>query len=192
MNKKIFITLAILLFIASNIFFGWPLINIYNNYKTNQYLNSLIGLKFSDENKVINSSKQFGILSGNSNHCDCEILAIIESTMEIPDFVTYIDKNLFLKAPFSTLGEKYSFLYFIENQNLYVLNDTTKIKLSPINNHQYYSIESDFDFYLSTTQYKAIVQLINSTLLKKNYNYYLISAFDQTYSGLSMKDRRCH
>ncbi len=186
------IGVLIILFFISNLLIGWPVVRLYNNFLSTRYLTSLEGIKLPDNSMVINRFKRFGILHGNGNHCDCEIAVMIESEMQIREFENFAKKPLLLKPPFSNLGNNYSEIYYVNGQQLFRIFESNTIELVSTEEYPYYSISDSFEFYLESDEYLALKQLIKNTLQQNNKNYFIITAFDQTYSGFSMKDFRCH
>ena len=76
MRKKTgFIVILMILITLSNFLFGWPVVYLYNNFLATKFLNSLEKTIPTYNSKIVTSHKRFGILNGNSNHCDCEATA---------------------------------------------------------------------------------------------------------------------
>lgn len=182
----------IILFLISNLLFGWPIINLYNDFLSAKFLGSLENVTPPNNSKVVNSFKRFGILSGNGNHCDCEIAVILESDMKIKEFESYANKSLSLKAPFSSLGSHHSEIYYIKKQQLFRIYNGDTTELIHNNVHSGYTINKPSEFHLEKSQYNALRDLIENTSQKENKNYFIITAFDQIYEGFSMKDLRCN
>jgi len=188
--KYIIVTLLIL-FTSSSLLIGWPVINLYNDYLSAKYLSSLENITLPKNSKVINSFKQFGILEGNSNHCDCSIAVIIESDMKIKEFENYVNTSLSLNTPFSNLGKKHSNIYYVENHQLFWIHQGgTTVFID--NNYFDYANNKSFEFYINKNEYHALKNMIAKTPQKDNKNHFIITAFDQTYTRVNMKDYRCH
>ncbi|MEM7184959.1 MAG: hypothetical protein AAF518_28960, partial [Spirochaetota bacterium] len=97
-----------ILFLVSNLIFGWPLVMWYNDYLLARYLHSLETIDFPHNSKVVSSSSLFGILHGVSNHCDSSIAVLLESDMAITQFENFAQELVLLDPPFSQLGSRYS------------------------------------------------------------------------------------
>lgn len=191
-KKKIIIisVIFIILFSLSNLIFGWPIITLYNNFLSTKFLNSLKKIEVTDKIKIVNSYKRFGILYGGGNHCDCEIAVMVESTMDINEFKSYVPRPLSLDAPFSgKIKDSYPYLYYVNDQRLFRIskNDTTEIT-----NENYSTPTYEDEFGLERGTHNALINLIEETPIKNNMNYYIISTTDQTHSGINMYDIRCH
>lgn len=180
------------MFLASNLLFGWPIINLYNDFLSTKFLNSLENSIPLNNSKVVHKYKRFGILRGNSNHCDCEIGVMLESDMTVKEFEDYATNSRSLKAPFTSLGSHYSEIYYTKKQQLFRIykGETSKIIHDTIGSG--YTIKESFEFHLESDEYDYLKDMIKKTTQKENKNYFIITAFDQTYIGYSMKDLRCH
>ncbi len=186
---KIILILFILCFILANLLFGFPIITSYNNYITKKYLNSLKNFKYPNS-EVLNSSKYFGILTACGNHCDCKIFVLVESNLNFYDFKSYLDKNLSLKFPFNSYG--IFDIYTFYEKDFYILANNQKFKIEDKNNKILCNSEIDKEFYMEKWEYKELKRLVKNIKLRKNKKYYIITSFDQTFSGVSMYDWRCH
>ncbi len=193
MRKKIKYTISILIILCltSSLLSGWPLINLYNDFLSTKFLNSIENITLPKNSKIINSYKQFGVLNGNGNHCDCEITVIIESDMHVKEFEKYAN-SLSLDAPFSSIGKRYSEIYHFKKQQLFRINSGNIIELKHNTKHSGYSVKESSEFHLENSQYSALRNIIENTSQKNNKNYFIITAFDQTFTGISMKDFRCN
>ncbi|MCP4134697.1 MAG: hypothetical protein GY754_27225 [bacterium] len=186
------IGISIILFLLSNALFGWPIVKLYNDFLSARFLYSLENTNLPGKSRVINSFKRFGILHGNSNHCDCEIAILIETDMNIKKFEKYVQTSLLIDPPFSSLGKKYSELYNIKGRQLFRVYKSNTIELVQEKEYPYYSINNTYEFYLQAHGYQALITMIKKIKQKPGKNYFIITAFDQTYSGISMRDIRCH
>ena len=169
MRKKIKYTISILigLSLISTLLFGWPIINLYNDFLSAKFLSSLENITPPSNSKIINSFKQFGILKGNSNHCDCEIAVTLESDMNVEEFENYAN-SLSLDAPFSDYGRHYSEIYHFKKQRLFRIYNGDEIELVHDNKHFSYTIKESLEFYIEKNQYRTLRNIIENTIQKKN------------------------
>ena len=185
--------LLIFLFIIVYLITGWPIVTIYNNFLSSKFLISLENIELPDNSKVIDSYKRFGILYGNGNHCDCEIGVIIESDIEVKEFDNYFRKPIHLDTPFDNDKKRFIYLYYMKKQRLFKIHKGKMLELvygtEPATN----STDSDGFFHIiELGEYENLRKIVEKIQQKDHKSYFILTASDQSYSGFSFKDIRCH
>ncbi len=111
--------ILIVVFLLLSMVTGWPVISTYNNYLTTRFLNDLKEITSSDTVKVVNSYKHFGILSGNSNHCDSEVAVMIETGVAREHIDGFVRDLIALRSPFGNKTIGYFGIYRVQGQQLF-------------------------------------------------------------------------
>ena len=189
-KRAIFLLMIILaiLFAIITIFTGWPFIYCYNNMSLDNYLKRLKTMDFSTETIVINGSKRLGLLYGNGNHCNMEVMIFIESDLDYESIYDKIHTNIF-KSPFNRESMMDVFYYkggeifLVKRGNLYKIDDEkTRLGLY---------IKSE-ETYIFPDELKVVKGITTSHAVREGRNYYVIVANDQENDGIHVWDFRCH
>jgi len=180
MLKKLILIITIIS--CSTLFMLFVIPGFYNNILLNKFCNSIYECAKSDYIKLIEMYPKIGILWGNGNHCDMEVITTYLSDFEHYEFLKNINGNK-IKYPFSQNVKPIICVY----------SDTLKI-IDNENEYSYDKINRSFkgykyDFILEKWEYDYIVNIKNKYT---NQKIYIILASDQTYTGLSMLDLRCN
>ena len=176
-----------ILLVITTYFSGWPFITSYNNYQTNAILNNIKQIVISNNTKVINPNKRFGILFGNGNHCDCEVSALVETNLESKQFEKQFKESLDSNLTFTRQNNSLILLFSVKKDNIFFMHKNEQIKLDPsINNYNF-----PCDGFDSNT-YKTLLKMTENVKQKSNKNYYIITITEQINSGFRIKDYRCH
>ncbi|MCB1215228.1 MAG: hypothetical protein KDK66_07110 [Deltaproteobacteria bacterium] len=97
--KKTYFTLTVLACLFLIYFLAIP---FYNDFKMGQFEASLKETDFSLNTEVLATSWDFGILWGNSNHCDAVVRVLLASDLSFGDFYQQVMAAIKLKAPFNS------------------------------------------------------------------------------------------
>lgn len=155
----------------------WPTPYIYNNYKVSAFLKDLKNIKLPENAQIIDSYANFGILWGNSNHCDAEVAILIKTDLSAVEFEKII-REAKVKTPFSKEYHPLEIM-FLEDNKLFSLDYGISKEIET----RYNSEKSDINI---------LIDYIKEYAVNEEMNYFLVSTWDQTYSGYSMNDLRCN
>ncbi len=163
----------------------------YNNYKVDQFLHSLQNMTLPDDTKIIASNSDFGIIWGASNHCDVIVRILLETTKEYSDFSSYSYQPISLAYPFHSVPSHLD-VFELKEGELFLIYKNHKTKL--INGEIEDNVRHHFpEFFLETREMNGIKALLAKVKRDESQkNYFLLMAFDQTCSGMSFNDIRCH
>ncbi len=152
----------------------------YNNWLLARFENSVKNLPF----EVVATEKRIGVLWGGGNHCDMQVLALIDSDLDPADFHALI-QNLVsdIRYPFDVPG--YPSVLVCENEELFLLDDAG-MRYLVLENGQVEEVE-----FLLDVRERAVIDRLRKTGDPKT-RYYLVIYSDQAYSGFSMGDFRAH
>jgi len=142
-----------------------------------KFLQRLKEIDLPREAQIVDSYFNFGILWDNSNHCDVEVMILVETSLSPAELESILDKAR-IKAPFS---QEYRFpeIMFLEDNQLLSID----YKITKIIQPSYKADKSDVDF---------LINFIKKHNTMEKMNYFLVRTWDQTYSGYSMNDLRCY
>ena len=169
------------------------IVPLYNNFLVSKFLVSLENIKLSPKTRVIASNSDFGIIWGAGNHCDVIASILIETEDDITEVSSYKFAGQSLDYPFSKGSDiDYSSKYLVKDSEFYFVYQGKIYQLAgehlePI------KPECCGDFSLERREVRGLRSLAKK--IKKfdqHLSYYVIEVTDQTYSGISFQDYRCH
>ena len=173
---KIF-TLGIpLICIAFLLFLLWEtgllLARHQNNYLIWRFQKSIQeDLILPSKTEILSQGKDFGLLWGNSNHCDVEIFRIVQSSLSPEKFREQFQFRQSFKTPYSGTYPQYITVYHKESDDIQLL-----------------LFEED-DWFHDRAQ-----QIFDQTIYQPNptLETYLLLFTDQSFEYLPLRDIRCH
>ncbi len=144
-------------------------------------------MELPSNTKIVKIAKRFGGLWGCSNHCDAQVVVLLESSLSLKKINNFFQYKKDLKLPFNEGREAFSYILEIIKENIYEIKKDKRYKI-PDDVFEYVSGHFDGD------EKKIIFDLINSTKNKRNADnrLFILLINDQTYFGFSMNDIRCH
>ncbi|QQR55509.1 hypothetical protein IPG41_03065 [Candidatus Peregrinibacteria bacterium] len=177
-NLILMVTVPLLLFLCLYLILILPP-RLYNDIKVRTFLSSLEEIKLPKDTKVLDSVSLFGILWENSNHCDVELILIVESNLAPADFQAALDTEQDLKQPYS-VDKSYLSLYYYQDEKLLNISRQGKIE------------EVDTEWLSNgPPTHTKFKELLEKYVLDPQSQLYFIEARDQTFQGYAMNDFRC-
>jgi len=174
----------------STLLTGWPLVCWYHDFEMLIYSHSLQSAPLPEGSQVIATERRFGLLWGNSNHCDAQVMALLETTLDDARLSGYFEEPVSLWQPFSDDPEYLDVikvtgyqLYHLFNGKAYTFQQEMSL---------FVHSEAPMDNLWEVRDFEAIQQLADDHTLSPDRNYYILIATDQTFRGYDMLDIRCH
>jgi hypothetical protein len=176
---------------------------LYNDLKINAFYTSLEEIDLPEGSEVVNGYKRFGLIWGNSNHCDVEIAIVVESKLDSNNFDTFLQNSSdSLAYPYESIGPKqfyYELFTLDEDNNLIFINDGKEYMIRKRKRGNYYpsryNDENEYEelhVFWENRDFDSMQSFISNVTQKEEFNYFLIMARDQTFEGFPMNDLRCH
>lgn len=197
---KIVITAVITVLILMILFLVLRVVvaSAYNNVKTKAFYTSLKNINFPSGSRVIDGYKKFGLIWGNSNHCDAEVTVVISTKMNSKDLDNFLSENLNqIDYPYGGM-ENYALFALKENHELRFVSGGTEYEIK----------KGEFDYYpdgyeLGTSRFEdlswtldggfdRISSLASNIRIEQDLNYFIILTTDQSFDYFPMHDFRCH
>jgi hypothetical protein len=134
MNKKIinaFKIFGLILVVPISVVLSFALLflsaYLYNNLKIYTFYSSLKNIALPAKSKVVDGYKRFGLIWGNSSHCDVEIAIVVESKLNSNNFDKFLQNSSdSLAYPYESILTKqfyYELFTLDEDNNLIFIND---------------------------------------------------------------------
>jgi len=193
-RSSFIVGLILLITLVISIFYATPY--LYNNFLVAQMLKSVKGIDFSDNTRRVALKKRFGLLWGNSNHCDVEVNILIQSDLSVADFVTMLEeRNLIDAIQFPFTSHKHHDLFFADHHDIYWIYGKSKYRMGKSKSDQAsgYIPEGEVslpDFGLEDPDYKNLVMLAMQAP-SHDRAHYILRLTDQTFSDFNSNDWRC-
>jgi hypothetical protein len=175
------LTMVIVLLLLVSLFFvaRWT-----NTYKVYRFEKSLTQMELPGDSQVIESTSRFGLLWGNSNHCDVEVIAMVESDLSFEEFEDGFDSQQSqLSVPYPNAIKEtpthISLYAYADGQATYRNFEENIVEVN------------DTEYGLGSRANRFLLDFAKSVETDSSNNYYLIKATDQTFDGFPMYDFRC-
>lgn len=169
---------------------GFPFVFLYNNYLLNNYLSDLKSIKFSPDTHIIGESKRVGLLYGNGNHCDMEVIVLLRSDLDYKQVSQIAGKGI--TSPFGRESLVNVFyieedkIFLVYKENLYELNRNGTGNIFIDNRPSEHTVSPEYK------QVRIAEDMISKYKGNNTGYYYAISAFDQENDAINTFDIRCH
>ncbi|MCU7805612.1 MAG: hypothetical protein KZQ96_20690 [Candidatus Thiodiazotropha sp. (ex Lucinoma borealis)] len=174
----------------STLLTGWSLVCWYHDFEMLRFAQSLRSIPLPPRSQVVATGRRFGLLWGNSNHCDAQVMALVETTWGDTRFSAYFEEPVLLKWPFSGVPDFLEVMK-IADQRLYYIFDGKALTVRQDSGLYANSVVAGFSL-LERRDFEAAWQLADGHTLSPDKNYYILIASDQIISGYDMLDIRCH
>jgi hypothetical protein len=210
MNKKIinaFKIFGLILVVPISVVLSFALLflsaYLYNNLKTYTFYSSLKNIALPAKSEVVDGYKRFGLIWGNSSHCDVEIAIVVESKLNSNNFDKFLQNSSdSLAYPYESILTKqfyYELFTLDEDNNLIFINDGKEyiVRKSEYGNYYpaRYNDEKEYEelhIFWENRDFDTMQSFMSNITKKEECNYFLIVARDQTFDGFPMNDLRCN
>ena len=169
---------------------GWPWLWWYHDWEMVRFEYSLRNIPLAEDVRVVTSKRLFGLLWANGNHCDAQVMLLVETERRPVQMSYLVEKPVAMKRPFSTAPGDID-LIKLEGNDLYHVFDG-----------QGYPIQVDSVLFAHSTaparnlwdkgSIEAVQQLVKDVPQQDNRQYYVLIAEDSVLFGDDLLDIRCH
>ena len=140
------------------------------------------------ESHLVHTEKAFGLLWGNSNHCDAEVIAVLETSATAQSIADFFSRPISLDFPFQEGPGTLAVVQFDEER----LSESIDGTFHRIDQESGGVYDSPGLRYYERWELRRIDEL-KSTLPHHSENrYLLLIATDQSFDDWDLSDFRCH
>lgn len=180
-----FVILIVLLIFLVFVYVPWV-----HDYRMDTFETSMQEIPLPPGTRIVVTSQRFGLLWGNSNHCDANVVGLMQTRMSQYDVAVLFEQPADLDWP---LSDEFTHVQPVKTvgDKLYYLSDT---RLDPKRQEQPYfnKIKPSFFSMLESSEVEQITALLATHHRTSEYEYYVLIARDQGVSSFDMYDRRCN
>lgn len=172
--------------------------SLYNTYLVARTAESIQNIPLPDHTTITTVTKRFGLLFGNSNHCDLEINILIESNLPAKDFVDFLEDKIISESILYSFeknqANKSLDVFLIKEGNIYLVYNQEQYKFitdaKSKNDCQFEGSGPNVDFGLDKSSCDSLNNLSEKMIDPTRYGY-ILRFTDQTFTGLRTYDFRC-
>lgn len=178
--------------LLSTLLTGWPLVCWYHDWQMLRFSHSLGSPPLPPGSRVVATRKRFGLLWGNSNHCDAQVMALVETTQDDAGIFANFEDPVPLKQPFSDASQYLDIMKIVDSSLHWVFEGETYPDSIRLDSIEFVYPKAPLGSVWDRRDYEAAQQLADDYPLLPDKNYYVLVAEDQISSGYDMQDIRCH
>ena len=197
-KTKLLVTIiGVVLLAIAVVILPFATIMVYHNFLVSRFEKSLQSLPIV---RLAKTQASFGLLWGNSNHCDAEVIGIYDYSGSVLDFQDKLEQQYQnILFPFAKKGHEYEpEIFELTGDTLYLVRKEQKILAvadimqKELKIERAELIKAPFDVDLESTEVFRLVAELKKMRATTKKDLYVAVITDQTNTGLDMLDLRCN